>query len=83
MVHGETQTTAAKSKSAWKLPACASCGGTGEQWLMNSWFPEDGYRRARCGICTGAGKSDYRDDAEFCRRQAERRAGLRGCNATS
>jgi hypothetical protein len=28
---------------------------------MNSWFHSDGYRRERCGLCAGTGKSDARD----------------------
>ncbi len=45
---------------AKKLRDCETCGGTGWQWLLRSWFPADGMRRSRCGICSGTGKSNYR-----------------------
>ena len=53
------------------IPDCQTCGGTGWQLLMNSWFKSDGLRRERCGICAGSGKNAYRDDPAFIRRQAE------------
>lgn len=56
--------------------ACGSCGGTGWWWLNRSWFKTDGYRRERCHICGGTGRSDYRDSTEFVRRQAQLRREL-------
>ena len=54
---------------------CMTCGGTGWQWLNNSWFKQDGQRRARCGVCSGTGKSDWHNyDASFVRQQRECRA---------
>lgn len=40
-----------------KLKACRDCEGTGRVFCANSWFLEDGYRRERCGICSGTGKT--------------------------
>lgn len=57
---------------------CALCGGSGWLHLLNSWFRSDGFRRERCGICAGTGKSDYRPDAEWIRKQAEFRAAAKG-----
>lgn len=54
--------------------SCVTCGGTGWQWLMRSWFLQDGYYRTRCGICSGSGVSGYRGDPKFSRWQAARRA---------
>lgn len=54
---------------------CETCGGTGKIYCRNSWFPADGYRRERCGICRGTGKSDFREnDRAYVRWQKERRA---------
>lgn len=53
---------------------CVSCGGTGWWWLNRSWFRHDGYRRERCAICAGTGRSAYRDSPDFVRMQRERRA---------
>lgn len=53
---------------------CRTCGGTGWQHLMKSWFATDGLRRAVCGICGGSGVSSYQDDPEFVRGQAKLRA---------
>lgn len=58
-----------------RQPTCSTCGGTGWQHLLNSWFVPDGFRRERCGICAGSGKSGYRNDAPFVRRQAAVRSG--------
>lgn len=52
---------------------CATCGGTGWQILDRSWFPADGFYRAKCGICEGTGRSNYRDDPKFVKEQARRR----------
>lgn len=54
--------------------SCRTCGGTGKIFTANSWFPADGYRRTQCGICAGSGFSNYHDDPEYVRWQAERRA---------
>ena len=54
--------------------SCMTCGGTGWQWLDNSWMSDDGQRREQCGICGGSGVSDYHNsDALFVRRQAKHR----------
>lgn len=50
-------------------PACSLCGGTGTLILAKSWFPLDGYRRERCGICAGSGVSAYRCDAAWAAQQ--------------
>lgn len=44
---------------------CRLCEGAGYLYLMNSWFSSDGYRRSRCGICGGSGKSNYKPGAEY------------------
>lgn len=58
------------------LGDCRTCGGTGWQWLLRTWFRGDGYRKSRCGVCGGTGKSNYRDDPAFIRGQAEIRRAL-------
>lgn len=40
---------------------CDCCLGTGQQLLLRSAFLGDGFRRERCGVCSGAGKSSYHD----------------------
>lgn len=56
---------------------CEVCGGTGKLTLMRSWFHSDGYRRERCGICHGTGKSNYRNPP-YAKEQAEMRARATG-----
>lgn len=57
------------------LKDCMTCGGTGWQILNRSHYTADGYRREKCGICGGSGKSDYHHHAtDFVRMQRERRA---------
>lgn len=60
--------------------SCRLCEGTGWLYLMNSWFPKhSGYRRSRCGVCKGTGKSSYRPEASYVRQAHElRRAALGG-----
>lgn len=41
--------------------SCDCCLGTGQQLLLRSMFLGDGFRRERCGICAGSGKSSYHD----------------------
>jgi hypothetical protein len=41
---------------------------------MRSMFIADGYRRERCFICSGTGKSTYRDNPEYIRFQRTARA---------
>jgi hypothetical protein len=36
---------------------------------MRTWFIADGYRRERCGTCSGTGKSSYRDQPDYIRFQ--------------
>jgi hypothetical protein len=36
---------------------------------MRSAFIADGYRRERCGICSGTGESSYRDSPDYIRFQ--------------
>lgn len=57
-----------------RMRQCANCGGTGKIVLMKSWFPSDGYRRARCGICGGTGRSTYRPAPDVVRQQRDLRA---------
>lgn len=53
---------------------CMTCGGTGWQWLSNSWFIADGWRKEKCGICDGTGLSTYtHHDTRFVRLQANLR----------
>ena len=35
--------------------ACEWCEGKGSVPLMKSWFLADGFRRNRCGVCSGTG----------------------------
>jgi hypothetical protein len=49
---------------------CRNCIGTGKVLLLNSHFTEDGYRRERCAICEGTGRSKYKPDTEWVRFQA-------------
>ena len=58
------------------MKRCSTCGGTGWQILNRSWFQSDGYRRERCGICSGSGSSSFKGDATFVKEQAKRRAAL-------
>ena len=44
---------------------CKLCEGTGFLYLMNSWFHHGGYRRSRCGLCAGTGKSNYNPSADY------------------
>lgn len=53
---------------------CANCDGTGKLVLMKSWFPSDGYRRERCGICGGTGRSAYRPAPDAVKQQKDLRA---------
>ena len=55
-----------------KTPKCHICDGSGRLVLMNSWFPADGYRRERCGICGGTGVSAYRS-SDYERQQRDLR----------
>lgn len=34
---------------------CVNCEGTGNELLLCTMFVQDGYRRERCGICSGSG----------------------------
>lgn len=52
-----------------KLTKCANCAGDGFVVLMRSWFPADGFRRSKCGICGGTGFSSYRPSPEIVRAQ--------------
>lgn len=57
-----------------KEKQCMTCGGTGWQWLQNSWYAGD-VRKERCHICSGTGKSDHHEtDSKFVRNQRELRA---------
>lgn len=60
-----------------KRPTCRTCGGTGRIICMNSWFPSDGYRKERCGICGGTGISSYKPDRRYERCQEKMRAALK------
>lgn len=54
--------------------SCMTCGGTGWQWLDNSWLKQDGQRREQCGICGGSGKSNFHNyDYAFVKLQTARR----------
>lgn len=44
-----------------KVRDCDCCVGTGWQLLLRSMFVTDGYRRERCGVCAGSGKSNHTD----------------------
>jgi len=57
---------------------CGTCFGTGQVLCLRSAFIADGYRRERCGICSGSGFSAYRDDTSYIRwqRQARVRDGI-------
>jgi DnaJ-class molecular chaperone len=48
---------------------CGACFGTGDVLCLRSAFIGDGYRRERCGICSGTGFSSYRDSPEYIRWQ--------------
>lgn len=54
--------------------SCRLCDGTGKIVLMKSWFKADGYRRERCGICSGTGQSSYICSPDYNREQRELRA---------
>lgn len=54
--------------------SCRLCAGTGHLVVMRSWFHTDGYRRIRCGICSGSGESSYRPGADWVRAQSALRA---------
>jgi hypothetical protein len=58
-----------------KLPkgTCGTCFGTGYILCATSAFRRDGYRRERCGLCSGSGKSTYRDDPAYRRWQWQAR----------
>lgn len=44
---------------------CMYCAGAGWTFLMNSWFPSDGFRRERCWVCKGTKRSDYVPSIEW------------------
>ena len=58
---------------------CDCCLGTGKQLIMRTWFVGDGYKRERCGTCSGTGKSTYQDKkwAAYQRRCHARDAAMR------
>lgn len=54
--------------------ACGTCGGTGQIVCMNTMFVTERTRKERCGICSGTGRSSYRDDAAYVKWQSRMRA---------
>jgi hypothetical protein len=52
---------------------CRNCDGTGRIFCRNSHIIVDGYRRERCGVCGGTGKSRYLIEARDVRFQREAR----------
>jgi hypothetical protein len=55
------------------VAACKTCDGTGKILCLRSAFVGSGFRRERCGICAGTGKSAYRDDPVYVRWQHDAR----------
>lgn len=54
-------------------PACQTCAGTGHVLCLNSAITTDGFRRERCGICAGSGRSRYPATPEYDRFQKRAR----------
>ena len=69
---------AGKSDRKRSEKSCGTCFGTGQVLCLRSAFIADGYRRERCGICSGIGKSSYGDSPDYIRwqRQARVREGI-------
>lgn len=53
------------------MKTCETCGGTGQQIYLRSWFIQDGLRKERCDLCGGTGESGYRHhDHDWVKKQA-------------